>query len=212
MVLRLSIACTGDSEEVLVFPDGLAALATNTASAPADGAEDFQTVWGEEHDHDWVHGQGYIHAPVGDVWAAFQDLEVVVDRAAVHEYDWTPDTNAEYEVSFQVHNTVLDILTVEYTREWRQSTVAGTSDAPEVVGIRFEKIEGSAVIEQMVGSVILSETDDGHTHLDIIEEMVALQRGAEPIVQYVEHLYEDARAFAHGEALPERTPPGEDTE
>jgi len=205
VILLLTLACTGD-EEVLVFPEGLAALAVNTAPLPADQAEAFETVWGEEYEYDWVHGQGYIHASVADVWAALQDLEVVVDRSAVHEYSFTGEGSDDFDVSFQVYNTVYDILTVEYVREWRESAVAGTVDAPEVVGIRFEKIEGSEVIEQMVGSIILTETDDGHTHLDVVEQMIALQRGAAPIVQYVQHLYEDAKAFAHGDPLPERSP------
>ncbi len=58
----------------------------------------------------------------------------------------------------------------------------------------------------MVGSVILTATEDGHTHLDVIEHLRALQRGAEPIREYVEDLYEDALAYAHGEPLPERSP------
>jgi hypothetical protein len=209
VILLLTLACTGD-DEPLVFPAGLAALATNTAPLPDDESETFHTVSGEEYEYDWVHGQGYIHASLADVWLAFQDLEVVVDRAAVHEYDFTGESDAAFDVSFQVHNLIYDLVTVEYERDWRESVVAGTIDAPEVVGIRFEKLEtteGLDVIPLMVGSVILTETDDGNTHLDIVEEMIALQRGPEPILQYIEDLYDDARAFSKGETLPERSAP-----
>jgi hypothetical protein len=207
VILTLLLACTGDSEDVLVIPDDLAPLETNTATAPADGAEAFQTVSGEEYEYDWVHGQGYIHASVDQVWLAFQDLEVVVDRAAVAEYSMTSDTNQDYDISFQIDNTVHDLITVEYVREWRESVVGGTAEEPEVIGIRFEKISGTEVIEEMVGSIILTATEDGHTHLDVVEQIIALQRGPEPILQYIEDLYEDALAFAHGDPLPERTAP-----
>jgi len=156
-----------------------------------------------------VHGQGFIHAPVDAVWEAFQDLEVVVDRAAVSEYSMTPDTDPRFDVSFQVRNLVEDIVTVEYVREWRESLLHSDDDGAELVAIRFEKIEGAEVIELMVGSVILTGTEEGHTHLDVVEHLVALQRGAEPILACVEDLYEDARAFSHGEALPERGPESE---
>jgi len=210
VILLLTLACTGADVEPLVFPEGLAALATNTAPLPANEAEAFETVSGEEYEYDWVHGQGYIHAPLADVWLAFQDLEVVVDRAAVHEYGFTGRTDDAYDVSFQVYNLIHDLVTVEYERDWRESVVSGTIDAPEVVGIRFEKLEtteGLDVIPMMVGSVILTATESGYTHLDIVEEMIALQRGPAPILQYIQDLYDDAMAFSKGEPVPERSPP-----
>lgn len=206
MILSLLLACTGD-EPVLVIPDDLAALAANTAPLPDNESETFMTAWGEEYEYDWVHGQGFIHAPLVDVWLAFQDLEVVVDRAVVAEYTLRSDTNPDYDVSFQVDNVVYDLVTVAYTMEWRESLLAGTADAPEVVGIRFELISEPTVISQMVGSIILTETADGNTHLDVVEQIIALQRGPDPIVAYVEDLFEDAVAFSHGDPLPERTAP-----
>ena len=199
------MACSSGTE-LPEIPDNLAPLAANTAPAPAEGEEGFLTVSGEEFDYDWVHDQGFIHAPVDAVWEAFQDLEVVVDRAAVSEYSMVPYDDSRFDVSFQVRNLVEDILTVEYVREWRQSLLHSSDEGAELVAIRFEKTEGAEVIEMMVGSVILTGTDEGHTHLDIVEHLSAMQRGAEPIVAYVEDLYEDARAFSHGEPLPERSP------
>ncbi len=130
MFLLLTFACTGD-EELLVFPEGLAALAVNTAPLPDGEAETFEAVWGEEYEYDWVHGQGYIHAPVSEVWLAFQELDVVVDRAAVHEYGFTGESDPDFDVSFRVHNRIYDLVTVEYERDWRQSIVGGTLEAPE---------------------------------------------------------------------------------
>ncbi|MCP4921846.1 MAG: hypothetical protein GY913_33515 [Proteobacteria bacterium] len=195
------LACQPELPEI---PEGLAPLADNTAPLP--DSEGIHVVSGEDGDVDWAHAQGLIDADVATVWAALQEHEVVVDRAVVSEWSVVEDTDADYDVSFQVHNTVNDILTVEYTREWRQSVVHETEEGAELVGIRFEKIDGTDVIDVMVGSVILSATEDGQTRLDMVEQLVALQRGPEPLVAYLEDLFEDAQAHSHGEPLPERAP------
>lgn len=195
------LACQPELPDI---PEGLAPLAENTAPLP--DSEGIEVVTGEDGDVDWAHAQALIDADIDAVWLAFQDHDVVVDRAVVSEWTVTPDTNADYDVSFQVDNVVHDILTVEYTREWRQSAVHETEDGLELVGVRFEKIEGTDVIDVMAGSILLSATEDGQTRLDMVEQLVALQRGSEPLQAYLEDLFEDARAHAHGEPLPERAP------
>ena len=194
------LACSPELPEI---PEGLVPLDENTAPLP--DSEGIEIVTGEDGDVDWAHAQALIDADVETVWLALQDHDVVVDRAVVAEWTVTEDTNADFDISFQVDNVVHDILTVEYKREWRQSLVHEGDDGPELVGVRFEKIEGTDVIDVMTGSIILSN-DEGRTRLDMVYQLVALQRGAEPLVEYWEDLYEDARAHAHGEPLPERAP------
>ena len=203
MLIQILFAC---GEELPPIPDGLAELEPNTASFPSEPGLD--VVSGEEDDYDWVHAAGLVDAPVSEVWAAIQVEDVFIDRRQVNEWAVTHDTEDEYDVSFVVHNTVHDVITVEYDTAWRQSQVYVTEDS-ELVAVRFEKIDGTDVIERMVASLHLEEVD-GQTRWSFVEHLKALQRGPEPIVIFAEDFFDETVLTLEGEDLPDYSSDDED--
>jgi len=205
MSLLSLLAC---ADELPPIPDGLVALEDNSASFPAD--EGLNLLSGEEDDYDWVHAAGRIDAPVAEVWAAIQVEDVFIDRRQVAEWSITTDTEPEYDVSMVVHNIVHDVITVEYDTAWRQSLVYGPKDDMELVAVRFEKIDGTDVIERMVASLHLEKVDEETTHWSFVEHLKALQRGPEPIVIFAEDLFDETLMTLNGEELPVYEEEGED--
>lgn len=196
----LLLACADDLPPI---PEGLAAIEDNSVAFPAGQAEELVLETGEEDDYDWVHASGYVHAPLSDVWAAVQTEDVFVDRRQVGDWDITWDTEAEYDVSYVVHNTVYDVITVEYDTAWRESLVYGTEDDMQLVAIRFEKIDGTDVIERMVGSLHLEKVDEGVTSWSFVEHLKALQRSPDPIAIFAQDFFDEVVLTIDGEPLPD---------
>ncbi len=209
--LLLSLFAAGCwGNEVTEFPAGLEPLdGTNRATRPAlnaDGTlpETMIFTRGETNDWEWVHGRGFVKASLADTWKAFQDPQVVVDRRQVDE--WTVDENVEagFDRSFVVHNTVHDLITVDFDMTWRQSAVEGDKESPEAVAIRFQKTFGSVFIDILRGSVVLrpAPEDETVTEVEFVEHIDAAQGGADRINAYLVDLHASVVARAHGQALP----------
>lgn len=200
--------CFGN--ESTEFPSGLEPLdGMNRAPRPdldANGVlpETVSFARGETNEWEWVHGRGFVKAPLGETWLAFQDPEVVIDRREVDE--WQVDENVEpgFDRSFVVHNTVHDFITVNFDMTWRQSVVEGDEAAPEVVAIRFQKTFGTVFITILRGSVVLRSApeDDGITEIELVEHIDAAQGGADTIQSYLTDLHASVVARVHGRALP----------
>lgn len=201
--------CFGN--EATVFPDGLEPLdGTNRASRPAipaDGVvpETINFVEGEGNDWEWVHGRGFVRAPLIEVWRALQDPEVVVDRRQVDS--WTIDRDVEpgFDTSFVIHNVVDDFVSVEFDMTWRQSAVEGDREAPEVVAARFQKTFGTVFIDILRGSVVMrpAPEDEGVTEIELVEHIDAAQGGVDKIRSYLVDLHAAVAARSQGRPLPD---------
>jgi hypothetical protein len=195
MWLLLALACHHELE----FPDGLEPLEENLAPPP-EGSEDWpetlSLVSGED-DFNWTHGRGYVREAVETVIAAVEDPDVGVDRRRVASWDVEMDTEPEYDVSYAVHTVVEDIVTVEYDLAWRHGIV---SDG--VLGTRWQKTEGDALIDLIEGSLVTAETVNGVTEVQFIYHLQAPMTSTEDTEQYVSDFYASILAVAHGEPLP----------
>lgn len=204
----VSTGCFGN--EVTAFPDGLEPLdGTNRAPRPAldaDGmpVEGVTFVEGEGNQWEWVHGRAFVNAPLAEVWKAFQDPLVVVDRRQVDEWVFEEDVEAAYDRSFVIHNTVHDFVTVDFDMTWRQSAVEGDAEEPEVVAIRFQKTFGTVFIDILRGSFVLRSApeDDAFTEIEMVEHIDAAQGGIERIRTYLEDVNASVVERAHGRDLP----------
>lgn len=199
-------ACLGDG--TVEFPPGLAPLEENTAPWPQPEGDDTypetpSVVSGEGEDWAWVHLRGYVHGTVDETWAALQDPEVVLDRREVDEWSVTQLQEEGYDVSFSVHNIVHDVITIEFDVAWREGAVEGTLDDPQVVGVRFQKVEGTDFIELMEGSVTVYEVTEDATAIEIIEHLDAT--GTDPVeacTSWMSDLYASVVARVAGDPLP----------
>ena len=203
--LLLMVGCQGTV--VTEFPAGLEPLEDLVVEAPeGDGRDAFpETVnilSGETEDYYWGQAVGYVHAPISDVWAATQNPDVNVDRLRVDEWVTETDIETEFDVAYQIAHTVYDVLTVEWTVEWRHGAVSGSAEAPEAVGIRWQKVEGTTFITTLEGSIALFEVDEAVTEVQIIEHLSALQSSEEEIVNYFSDMYAEIVSVARGDGLP----------
>lgn len=204
----VAAGCWGN--EVTEFPTGLEPLdGANRATRPAllaDGSlpETMTFTRGETNDWEWVHGRGFVKAPLAETWKAFQDPLVVIDRRQVDEWTVDEDVEAGFDRSFVVHNRVFDFITVEFDMTWRQSVVEGDAESPEVVAMRFQKTFGTVFIDILRGSVVLraAPEDEGVTEVEFVEHIDAAQGGADRINKYLVDLHGSVVERAHGRELP----------
>ena len=196
-----------DSDEPTEFPSGLEPLEVCTAPAPdpieGDATpEDVRFVLGTEDEYSWVHGRGFVHKPLAETWAAMRDPEVSVDRREVDEWTVEHGVETEYDFSYVIHNTVNDIITVEFDITWRQGVVEGTVEAPELVGGRFQKTFGTTFIELLSGSIVARAVDDSTTEIELIEHLKATGKGADTAQSFLRDYFTSVVAKAHGNPLP----------
>jgi len=203
--LAVTVACQGTT--ITEFPEGLEPLEELQVDAPeGDGRDAFpesvNIASGETEDYYWGHAAGYVHASVADVWAALQEPDVNVDRLRVDEWSADWDVPTDFDVAYQIDHTVYDVLTVEWTVEWRHGAVTGSVDDPEAVGARWQKVEGTTFITTLEGSFALYEVDETITQVEFIEHLSALQSSEEDIVNFFTDMYAEVVSIAHGDGLP----------
>ena len=203
----LSIASGCFGNESTPFPPGLEPLEEVTVEppAPVDGdmyPEMLRMESGDIGQYDWVQARGYIDAPIEDVYAALRMPEVVADHRAVSRHSVTLDTDPEYEHSFTLHNEVDEFITVEFDITWRLAAVEGTEEAPDTVAATWQKTYGTTFIDILRGSLLLHRVTDDVTEIEVAEHVRAASRGPEPLISYVNDLYQNLVEVSHGRPLP----------
>lgn len=200
--------CHGGKDTAAVVPTGLEPLEdTNLAAAPGakdgdDYPEELSLVGGESDGYDWAHGRGYLHASVSDVWAAMAQPEVVVDRRRVQEWTVELDVDPDYDVSFLLHETSHDIVTVEFDVTWIQGRLAGEEGAPTSVGARWTKTDGTDLIYLLQGSVLLEQVEAEITEIQLIEHLDTPGSDSSDVELVLNGLFDSLAATIHGEPLP----------
>ena len=186
-------------------PDTLAPLDDNRASPPTSDGEPYPEVLSVVSGGDgglwWAHALGYIHASSGDVWAAARDPDVGVDRREVDEWTVT-STSDGFDESYVVHNTVHDVITVNYDLRWLHELQEGTEAEPERVVIVWEKTEGTGFIDVLEGSLVIRPVADGVTEVGFVEHLDATLRDDQTLVSFLQDFHASLVAAANGRALP----------
>ncbi len=205
LLLLGSAACGGNQSTP--FPPGLKMIEQVSLSGPPpDGSdktpEKVVTSSGSTSSYDDAQARGYIHEPLSVVYAALQDPDVVVDRRSVAKYTVTHNVESGYDVSFRVHNTIYDIVTVEFDMTWREGVTVGTRSAPTQVNARAEKTAGTAYISLMEVSIQLNSVSDGVTLFQAAEHISAASSSASTIELYLKDVYASLLAKSHGQPLP----------
>lgn len=203
-------------KEVTAFPPGLEPLEANTATWPeAQGGERYPEAQnlntGDADDEElgveysWSHARGYVQRPIHKVYQALVVPRVNADRREIDSYEVTYDVEPAYPYSYVLSNVVNDVLTVEFDVTWRHGATAGSEDEPEEIGTRWQKTEGSTVIEILRGSVRTFPVEDDVTAVEMVLHQRSLQRGfdADRTRAYLQDFYVALLAEAHGEPLPE---------
>ena len=206
--LAAALSALGCRKAIEDFPEGLEPLEENLAPSPAGRSDDpypesLSLVSGTEDTYDWAHGRGYVHASLTDTWDALRDPAVDVDRRRVQEYTVSELDLGEYDDHYLIHNVSHDIIDVEFDIEWRHGAVEGTVDAPELVYIRWMKIDGSTYVKLLEGSAILTPVGNAVTEVQLIEHLDTIGTGPEDVESFFTDMYDEILAWKDGEDLPE---------
>jgi hypothetical protein len=150
-----------------------------------------------------AYGRGLVLAPPAAVWAAAKVPEAMLARCNTTTQTVQRDNEPEYELSFLVHYVVEEILTVEWDDQWRGGLVLGTPDAPELVMIKHQKIQGSDFIAVSEGTIQLRATaDPAATELWFVEHLDAISGSADDVVGGMRDNYDRLVALVHGLPIP----------
>ncbi|MEO8701386.1 MAG: hypothetical protein ABI867_15175 [Kofleriaceae bacterium] len=186
------------------FPEGLEPFDDGPEAAALDApvAEALVTR-STNDDFIRIYGRGYVFASPAAVYASARDPEVMIAACSTSSQVITPGTEPQYELSFLVHYFVNDILNVEWDDQWRGSTVTGTLEAPELVALKHQKIEGSDFITVSEGTVtIFATADPGITELQFVEHLDAVSASTADVLEGMQHNYDALVASGHGLGVP----------
>lgn len=150
----------------------------------------------------WAHAKANVHASLPTVWGCLQHVDTVVDRREVDEWTSEPSSEPGFDYAVVIHNTVRDIITIEYQLLWLHEIQDGSSESPTEIIAVWQKTDGASVISLLQGSAVLTAEGDDVTRIELIEHLQATLRDEETIVSYLTDLYDSVAACAHGQALP----------
>ncbi|MFT5684296.1 MAG: hypothetical protein ACI8RZ_005237 [Myxococcota bacterium] len=202
-VLTMLLACK-DKEVDYAFPDGVEPLEENTASWPADMAEEISTVVGEEDEYHWAHSKAYVHADINDVYLCLRAEEVNVDRREIADWSVTADVEEGYEFSYAIWNQTYPTLgvEVEYTDTWRHGSTLDEDGALALVVTSWKMTEGNDYMYLKENSVVTEVAEEGITSLDMVGHLSAALRDGETTAQYYADLHADLVACVDGTDYP----------
>lgn len=211
MSIWFILACT-DPGEIAEFPDLLEAIEEMKVEPPAGTMEEpypetYTVLSGDTGEYGWVHLRGYIHRDLSSAWEGLRDDRVYVNQRETTDYTITEIDSDIYDYVYQVHNYVENILTIEFTNEWRHAATEGTREVPEEITVRWQKIEGTEFIASLEGSVrilpVSDETRKDVVEVQIIEHITATMDQEESARVFVEDMYERWLLVTQGEDIPE---------
>lgn len=172
--------------------------------APAGGdphPETLNTTQGSAAAWHWSHGAAYLHAPLTDVWAALKDPAV----SRIHGPDWslTGAVEPEYPLSFTIrYEDGPSYFRVHWTIAYRGGPLLGTLEAPQELGFRYQRIEGTVNVAVQDGSLVASDAGDGVTALQLVCHLDAYGQGPDDVRGTVQDWFDDLKAKVHGQPPP----------
>ncbi len=203
------LGCSKPIDEVIPAPPLLSPLESENLApeVPAEGddlhPEGMTSVSGQFDDGIfWAHAKANIAVDAGAVWTCFQDTDTVVDRREVDEWSAERDVEPQFDFSMTIHQTVDDVLTVEYDSLWLHEAREGTTAAPEEVVLTWQKSDGTTFVQLLSGSAVLTVAEAEVTRIELIAWLDAAARDDETLLSYLTDLTDSVTACAHGEALP----------
>ena len=195
------------------FPPGLEPVdPQNLAADPAaQGGDHFPETINFERgsgtangqSYAWVHGRGYIKAPIGKIWQAFQVADAVTDRRNVDEWSATPNVESGYRISFRVHQVVHALFDVSFETTWRQDVASGENpDLPNTVVGAWQKTDGTTYIYLLAGSFLLRKVDAQTTEVQLMEHLAAYGKSADSAQSFLQDMFANVTALAHDQPVP----------
>lgn len=191
----------GGCSRATEFPPGVEPLEPLAVTRHDPGEQGYNMASGDDGVV-WAHLHGHVHTDIVSVWRAFQEPAVVVDRRRVSEFSTTSDVEEGYDFSIAIDQTVSDIITVQYVLTWRHLAL-GRSDPPNDVAMRWQKTEGSSLINNITGSVVLTQIDEDVTEITMMEHLDAPMTATDDVESLLGDIFNDVVSHTSGQPLQE---------
>ena len=153
----------------------------------------------------WCDANGFINAPLNEVWQALMHEDVVVERARVDEWSKVGSCDAEpFEECFDffTHMSVMGV-DIDTIVTWRYDVQTWDGDTPLSMVVRYQKSWGSDVIDRNTGSLTLEAIDDQTTRVEYVGEIETWgSDDSDAMESYARSLVADLEAFVEGRPLP----------
>jgi hypothetical protein len=213
----LVIVCAGfaacQSNIVTLFPAGLEPFSDDAMAgaihAPVAEALVMTSATGSETA---VYGDGYVFAPVANVWAAAQNPQALIATCSTNDQMITQHDETGYELDFLVSYTVNNILTVQWDDQWRGDVIATGIGSAQMDGsdgiatramIKHQKVDGSSFISVSEGtSQLIANVDDTMTELQFVEHLKAAEQPVDQVETGMQHEFDSLLAITHGSGVP----------
>lgn len=211
----LTTGCFGDFSSK--FPKDLEPVDEANLATPPEGSDDdpfpqkISLLHFPTAEYYVVHGAGYVHANINDVYSALQEPSTVVDyrkvdkwsvELAADDIDVCNDLPKEIEHCFRIHNTVNDLITVEFEITHRMGVIEEKQGTPELIVGKFKKTWGTETISLLESSWSLSPVNERITEFRIEYHLDAFLDSEGNAKSYVQDLYENVVAVSNEEPLP----------
>ena len=198
--------CFGNSSTpFIVEGEVLEPLRDSRASWP-DNDEGWVFKKGSNDDSPgWCDANGFINAPLDEVWQALMHEDVVVERARVDEWSKVGSCDAEpFEECFDffTHMSVMGV-DIDTIVTWRYDVQTWDGDTPLSMVVRYQKSWGSDVIDRNTGSLTLEAIDEQTTRVEYVGEIETWgSDDSDAMESYARSLVADLEAFVEGRPLP----------
>jgi len=198
----LALGCR--ASDGIDFPETLGALEANRAPAIDDPSLPEVIVFasGKDDGRYWAHARAYVHADPDEVYRALQVPRVLVDRREIDEWEVEWDTVPAYEISLTLHQTVHDVLTVQYDTTWVMEEHDADAFGLTRFAAQWDKTDGTPFIDLLAGSLVAEQVAGGVTELQLVAWLEATLRDEQTLVSYLDDLHADLVAHVAGRALP----------
>jgi len=202
--LALLALCACGRNDGIDFPETLGALEVNRAPRIDDAGfpEAITFASGKDDGTYWAHARAYVQASPDEVYAALQRPRVLVDRREIDAYEVRWDTVPAYEVSLTLHQTVDDVITVDYDTTWVMERQAADASGTTRLVAQWDKTDGTPFIDMLAGSLVVSSPAPGVSELQMVSWLEAALRDEQTLVSYQRDLHTDIVAAVHDEPLP----------
>lgn len=207
MLFWMFSACWTQESIEKDFPSILEPLEDIRVGLPeGDGyPEEVNIISQDGDEYAWVHARGYLHVSLDEAWTALRNDLVYVNQRTVKEYTVEEVDSDIYDYVYLVENEVQDLVTVEFTNEWRHVGNLNDKGTVSDVIVRWQKIDGTDFIQLMEGSVEIIPVDgeDAVVEFRIIEHLQATLDQEANALEFVTDMAERWRLVVMGSPIPE---------
>jgi len=124
--------------------------------------EETKVISGEKEGLFWSEGGGCIQAPIREVWAKMNNMDLTRFEGMKDMEVLSAQSNLE-DPTTHFYKVKYWVGPIDYTVDWYQTLKWGTVEDPGQVLVNFQKVDGTSHIYVFEGSYLLEAIDENVT-------------------------------------------------